>query len=521
MAADRPRPRQGAGAPGSRSAITCRATSRPPARAPSPCAKARRADRGFRRHAFSRQPDECPTANRQVPDTLDVAHAIRPHERLSQSQCRRHRRQRHFANDRPIAVFAGPCQMESRAHALEMATALKEICDRLGLGLVYKTSFDKANRTASRASAASASTARSPCSPRSARHWVCPSSPTCTRRSSARAGRGGRRAADPGLPLPADRSPHRRRQDRPRGQGQEGPVPGALGHEERGAKITGSGNPNVLVTERGASFGYNTLVVDMRSLPIMAEIGCPVIFDATHSVQQPGGQGTASGGDRRFVPVLGARGRRRRRRRPLHRDPRGPRPRPLRRPQHGAARPVRRPDARADGHRRGGEGTGSNLPSVGQLAERRGMAATISSPRPVEPPKDLSAPARSPVVAKAAVAGGTMIKLWLRGSAIAVLTATALLPVQEAAVARGGHSHGRMHGIAMPKAAVQPALAATPLAAAVPAAAVPASAAKAVVDDACGTAGPPRRQPRRRRSARRRPSCRRWRRCRRPSHPRP
>jgi 2-dehydro-3-deoxyphosphooctonate aldolase (KDO 8-P synthase) len=71
------------------------------------------------------------------------------------------------------------------------------------------------------------------------------------------------------------------------------------------AKITGSGNPNVLVTERGASFGYNTLVVDMRSLPIMARIGCPVIFDATHSVQQPGGQGTASGGDRAFVPVLG------------------------------------------------------------------------------------------------------------------------------------------------------------------------------------------------------------------------
>jgi 2-dehydro-3-deoxyphosphooctonate aldolase (KDO 8-P synthase) len=70
-------------------------------------------------------------------------------------------------------------------------------------------------------------------------------------------------------------------------------------------KITGSGNPNVLVTERGASFGYNTLVVDMRALPIMAATGCPVIFDATHSVQQPGGQGTASGGDRRFVPVLG------------------------------------------------------------------------------------------------------------------------------------------------------------------------------------------------------------------------
>ena len=121
------------------------------------------------------------------------------------------------------------------------------------------------------------------------------------------------------------------------------------------AKITGSGNPNVLVTERGVSFGYNTLVVDMRSLPIMAEIGCPVIFDATHAVQQPGGQGTASGGDRRFVPVLaraavavGVAG--------LfietHQDPDrapsdGPNMVPLAR--------VRGPDARADGDRRGGQ----------------------------------------------------------------------------------------------------------------------------------------------------------------------
>ena len=117
------------------------------------------------------------------------------------------------------------------------------------------------------------------------------------------------------------------------------------------AKITDSGNPNVLVTERGASFGYNTLVVDMRALPIMGRIGCPVIFDATHAVQQPGGQGTASGGDRRFVPALaraavavGVAGA-------LHRDAPGPRPRALRRAQHGAARRVRGPAARADGDR--------------------------------------------------------------------------------------------------------------------------------------------------------------------------
>ena len=89
------------------------------------------------------------------------------------------------------------------------------------------------------------------------------------------------------------------------GQRQEGPVPGAVGHEERRRQDRSTAAiPNVLLTERGASFGYNTLVSDMRALPIMAETGAPVIFDATHSVQQPGGQGTSSGGDRRFVPVL-------------------------------------------------------------------------------------------------------------------------------------------------------------------------------------------------------------------------
>jgi 2-dehydro-3-deoxyphosphooctonate aldolase (KDO 8-P synthase) len=211
-----------------------------------------------------------------------------------------------FANDRPIAVFAGPCQMESRAHALEMATALKEICGRLGLGLVYKTSFDKANRT------------------------------------SLKGKRGvGLEAALPvfaeiretlGLPVVTD--VHEAGQCAPLAEVVDVlQIPAFLCRQtdlliaaaktgrvvkvKKGqflapwdmqnvvAKITGSGNPNVLVTERGASFGYNTLVVDMRSLPIMARIGCPVIFDATHSVQQPGGQGTASGGDRTFVPVLG------------------------------------------------------------------------------------------------------------------------------------------------------------------------------------------------------------------------
>ncbi len=210
-----------------------------------------------------------------------------------------------FAQDRPIAVFAGPCQMESRAHALEMATALKEIASRLGLGLVYKTSFDKANRTS----------------------------------LSGKRGIGLTAALDvfaeirSSLGLPVHTDVHDveqcailaevvdvlqipaflcRQTDLLIAAAKTGRVVkikkgqflAPWDMKNAVAKITGSGNPNVLVTERGASFGYNTLVVDMRSLPIMAETGAPVIFDATHSVQQPGGQGTSSGGDRRFVPVL-------------------------------------------------------------------------------------------------------------------------------------------------------------------------------------------------------------------------
>jgi 2-dehydro-3-deoxyphosphooctonate aldolase (KDO 8-P synthase) len=210
-----------------------------------------------------------------------------------------------FANDAPIAVLAGPCQMESRAHALEMASALSEISKKLGFGLVYKSSFDKANRT------------------------------SLTGRRGI-----GLEAALPvfaeiretfGLPVVTD--VHEVAQCAPVAEVVDVlQIPAFLCRQtdlliaaaktgrvvkiKKGqflapwdmknvvAKVTGSGNPNVLVTERGSSFGYNTLVVDMRALPQMAETGAPVIFDATHAVQQPGGQGTASGGDRRFVPVL-------------------------------------------------------------------------------------------------------------------------------------------------------------------------------------------------------------------------
>ena len=210
-----------------------------------------------------------------------------------------------FGNALPLALIAGPCQMESRAHALEMASALKEIAGRVGIGLVYKTSFDKANRT------------------------------------SAGSARGvGLKAALPvfaeirdTLKLPVLTDVHEPDQCAALAEAVDilqipaflcrqtdllvaAAATGRIVNVKKGqflapwdmtnvvAKITGAGNANVLVTERGVSFGYNTLVSDMRALPILARTGAPVIFDATHSVQQPGGQGTSSGGEREFVPVL-------------------------------------------------------------------------------------------------------------------------------------------------------------------------------------------------------------------------
>ncbi|WP_408837591.1 3-deoxy-8-phosphooctulonate synthase [Acidocella sp.] len=210
-----------------------------------------------------------------------------------------------FGNDLPLSLIAGPCQIESAAHAFEVAAELKEIAGRLGVGLVFKSSFDKANRTSL----------------------------------------GGRRGvgldaslrifADIkerlGLPLLTD--VHEREQCAPVAEVVDilqipaflcrqtdlliaAAETGAVVNVKKGQflapwdmknvidKVTGSGNPRVMVTERGTSFGYNTLVSDFRSLPIMERFGAPVIFDATHSVQQPGGLGGASGGQREFVAVL-------------------------------------------------------------------------------------------------------------------------------------------------------------------------------------------------------------------------
>ncbi len=210
-----------------------------------------------------------------------------------------------FANDAPIAVFAGPCQMESRAHALEMAAALKEICASLGLGLVYKSSFDKANRTSLTGKRGIGLDGALPVFAEIRESLGLPvvtdvhEAGQCARLAEV---------VDV-LQIPAFLC---RQTDLLVAAAETGRVVkikkgqflAPWDMKNVVAKVTASGNPNVLLTERGVSFGYNTLVTDMRALPIMAETGAPVIFDATHSVQQPGGQGTSSGGDRRFVPVL-------------------------------------------------------------------------------------------------------------------------------------------------------------------------------------------------------------------------
>ncbi len=210
-----------------------------------------------------------------------------------------------FANDRPFVLIAGPCALESRAHALDMASALRELAYELGIGLVFKTSFDKANRT-------------SGASPRGLGLGTAVPIFAEIRET---------------LDIPVTTDVHLPEQCAPVAEAVDllqipaflcrqtdllhaAAATGRAVSVKKGqflapwdmrnvaAKVAEAGNPNVILIERGASFGYNTLVSDMRSLPVMAATGYPVVFDATHSVQQPGGQGTTSGGQREFVPVL-------------------------------------------------------------------------------------------------------------------------------------------------------------------------------------------------------------------------
>jgi 2-dehydro-3-deoxyphosphooctonate aldolase (KDO 8-P synthase) len=211
-----------------------------------------------------------------------------------------------FGNALPLALIAGPCQMESRAHALEMAAALKEMADLLRIGLIYKSSFDKANRTsASGARGIGLKDALPIFAEIRERHGFAVLTDIHEREQCAPVAE----VCDI-LQIPAFLC---RQTDLLVAAAETGRIVNVKKGQFLApwdmkyvvGKVTGAGNRNVLVTERGASFGYNTLVTDFRALPIMAEqTGAPVIFDATHSVQQPGGQGTSSGGQREFVPVL-------------------------------------------------------------------------------------------------------------------------------------------------------------------------------------------------------------------------
>ena len=211
-----------------------------------------------------------------------------------------------LGNDLPLVLIAGPCALESRDHALETAAALKEIAGKLGIGLVYKTSFDKANRTSGKSARGIGLDGALPIFADIRQTLGVPiltdvhDAQQCARVAEV---------VDV-LQIPAFLC---RQTDLLVAAAATGRVVNVKKGQFLApwdmanvvAKITGAGNANVLVTERGASFGYNTLVSDMRALPILARTtGAPVIFDATHSVQQPGGQGAASGGEREFVPVL-------------------------------------------------------------------------------------------------------------------------------------------------------------------------------------------------------------------------
>jgi 2-dehydro-3-deoxyphosphooctonate aldolase (KDO 8-P synthase) len=211
-----------------------------------------------------------------------------------------------FGNALPLALIAGPCVLESRDHAFEMASALKEIAARVGIGLVFKTSFDKANRTsASGARGLGLDAALAIFSEIRSGLGV----PVLTDVHESEQCVAVAQAVDV-LQIPAflcrqtDLLIAAAKTGRPVNV-KKGQFLAPWDMVNVVSKITAAGNANVLITERGVSFGYNTLVSDMRALPILARTtGAPVIFDATHSVQQPGGKGASSGGEREFVPVL-------------------------------------------------------------------------------------------------------------------------------------------------------------------------------------------------------------------------
>jgi len=210
-----------------------------------------------------------------------------------------------IGNDLPLTIIAGPCQLESREHGLEVSSALKEIADRVGLNLIYKTSFDKANRTSLSGKRGMGLEASLPVF-NEIRETT--GLPVLTDIHTAEQCAIAAQAVDV-LQIPAFLC---RQTDLLIAAAETGKVINVKKGQFLApwdmdnvlGKITGAGNANILATERGVSFGYNTLVVDMRSVPIMKRSGAPVVLDATHAVQQPGGQGTSSGGQRQFAPHL-------------------------------------------------------------------------------------------------------------------------------------------------------------------------------------------------------------------------
>ncbi|MBM3581405.1 MAG: 3-deoxy-8-phosphooctulonate synthase [Alphaproteobacteria bacterium] len=210
-----------------------------------------------------------------------------------------------FGNDLPLALIAGPCVLESRAHALDMAGALAELCRGFGIGFVFKTSFDKANRTSAKSPRGKGLAAALPVFRAIRKEIGCPvitdvhEPAQCAEVA---------KAVD-ALQIPAflcrqtDLLVAAAKTGKPINV-KKGQFLAPWDMANVAAKIAGAGNKNILLCERGASFGYNALVADMRALPILAQTGYPVVFDATHSVQHPGGKGSVSGGDRRFAPVL-------------------------------------------------------------------------------------------------------------------------------------------------------------------------------------------------------------------------
>ncbi|MBV8548003.1 MAG: 3-deoxy-8-phosphooctulonate synthase [Alphaproteobacteria bacterium] len=209
------------------------------------------------------------------------------------------------ANNRQLVFLAGPCQLESRAHALEMSTALRDVAQKYGVGLVYKTSFDKANRSSIKTQRGLGLDASLSIFAEIRESVGLPVMTDIHEREQCAEVA---KAVDV-LQIPAFLC---RQTDLLLAAGETGRVINVKKGQflapwdmkNVAAKIASTGNENIMLCERGASFGYNTLVSDMRSLPIMAETGYPVVFDATHSVQQPGGRGESSGGQREFVPTL-------------------------------------------------------------------------------------------------------------------------------------------------------------------------------------------------------------------------